>query len=47
MDRYMDWYIDWWWHGNATTRKRIKNYFWGIFVFFRNSRKSLKSSELL
>ena len=33
-------------HGNDSTRKRIKNYFWGIPVFFRNSRKSLKSSEL-
>ena len=33
--------------GNDSTRKRIQNYFWGISVFFRNSRKSLKSSELL
>ena len=35
------------WHGNASTRKRMKHYFWGISVFLRNSRKSLKSSELL
>ena len=30
------------WHGNASTRKRIKNYFWGITVFLEIRGNPLK-----
>ena len=49
---YRGWGVFIWWHGNTSTPKRLntetdQKCFWGISVFFRNSRKSLKNSELL